>query len=76
MKNLFVLTIALFGASVIFSSCKKDYDCVCTVNGTKQAAVTYKDSKKSDAKDACETLNTSAKNAAAITGGSASCELD
>lgn len=49
-----IILIAALAVAGIFSSCKKDYSCECTMDGQKY---TYelKDVKKKDAKDACNT---------------------
>lgn len=52
----FVLPLALLG-SVFFTSCKKDYTCVCTVSSSginTSAETTLKNTSKKDAKKACE----------------------
>ncbi len=67
MKNLTLIAGAVFVLSL--ASCKKDYDCECTVAG-QTSTTTFEDSKKSDAEDACDALSTSA----AILGGS--CDLN
>ena len=62
-----ILFAAVIAASS-FTSCKKDRICTCTILGVS-SNVTYEESKKKDAKDACNELNTSA----ALVGGK--CEL-
>lgn len=67
MKKL--LTFAVVGVAVVsMTSCKKDWNCDCTVSGVTTTSV-IPDSNKSDAEEACDALGT----AAAIVGGS--CEL-
>lgn len=50
MKKIAPIVAIALGA--MFTSCKKDYTCTCTV-GTDSYAIPLKDVKKSDAKDAC-----------------------
>jgi len=65
--------VALFGA-LTFTSCKKDYKCNCKIpqgssTGTDTTySIDLGKSKKSDATNKCNTLNTSAS----IVGGSCS----
>jgi hypothetical protein len=48
MKKLFfVLTMGAF-----LASCKKEYTCICSVNGTQYSTSTIKDTKKK-AEEAC-----------------------
>ncbi|MEX0813932.1 MAG: hypothetical protein WD048_17060 [Chitinophagales bacterium] len=53
MKKM-LLVFAVAGMAFGFSSCKKDYTCECdgTVVGT------FENTKKSDAEDACDAMNT------------------
>jgi len=68
MKKVFsFLAVVVFIAT--FTSCKKDYTCTCTIAGVEQATP-LDDMKKSDAEDACATLDTAAQ----LAGGS--CTLD
>ena len=67
-KIVTVAAVALFGA-ILLPSCKKDYTCTCTIQGQTTTSP-INDAKKSDAKAACDQLNT----AAAMVGGS--CSLD
>lgn len=46
-----IAAIALF--AIGFTSCKKDYTCVCSINGTEVSRTTINDTK-SNAKSACE----------------------
>jgi hypothetical protein len=46
-----IALIALFGALTL-TSCKKDYTCECSVNGTVYGTTTFH-TTKSKAKDAC-----------------------
>lgn len=66
--------VILFAAASLFvlASCKKDYTCECTYKDGSGATQTdsfpYKNVKKKDAQDACETLNT-------LGGSDYNCEL-
>lgn len=64
MKKLF----ALLAVVALFTACKKDYTCECTILGSTESAV-IEDVKKSEAKDSCD-----AANAIAVAFGG-SCEL-
>lgn len=46
-----IALIALF--AIGFTSCKKDYTCECTLDGTVIASYTYTKVKKNDAESAC-----------------------
>lgn len=50
-----VLLIAVAGL-FIFSSCKKDWNCVCSSGSSSGTATTYTDVSKKDAKESCEAL--------------------
>ena len=63
-KMIGVAAFAVLGV-IALSSCKKDYNCVCTVGGVSDSTV-YKDMKKSDAEAACASKNSTA----ALVGGS------
>jgi hypothetical protein len=55
--------LALFGAlglALSLTSCKKDWDCVCSVGGFSSTTV-IKDSTRKEAKDSCSDLDTQAK---------------
>ncbi|MCO4813323.1 MAG: hypothetical protein KC454_01340 [Flavobacteriales bacterium] len=45
--------LLLAGAMVLFVSCKKDWTCSCTLNGSSVGSTTIKDKTKSQAKDEC-----------------------
>jgi hypothetical protein len=64
MKKIF----ALLAVVALFAACKKDYTCECTVLGAKEST-TFKDVKKSEAKDSCDAAN------ALVTLFGGSCEL-
>ena len=64
MKKVF-LAVAVIAGTFSMTSCKKDYDCDCTISGTTTTS-TIKDAKKKDAQDACNALSA----AASISGGS------
>ena len=55
MKKLFVVSVfALFGV-LVFSSCKKEYTCTCTVDLVNVTTETH---KGKDADDACNGAST------------------
>lgn len=67
MKKIAPIVAIALGA--MFTSCKKDYTCNCTMQGVSYP-IELKDVKKSDAKDACQ-----AAGSIYILGGG-SCSLD
>lgn len=69
MKKALTLFAGVAVVAMLFSSCKKDYTCSCTIAGITTKATIANASKK-DATDACDASNTSA----ALVGGS--CKLD
>jgi len=69
MKKALSLVAGVALVAVLFTSCKKDYTCSCTILGSTTKS-TIADASKKDATDACDALNTSA----AILGGT--CSLD
>ncbi len=67
-----VLLVAIAGVFVLgLSSCKKDWTCACTSSGITANAVTYPNTTKKAAKDACTSYETTAK----IVAPSISCEI-
>lgn len=71
MKKILTIGVfALFGV-IALSSCKKDWTCTCTVNGVTGTAATYKDTKKSDAKASCDSVESLSK----LIDASASCSI-
>ena len=70
-KYIAISAFAVLGV-VALSSCKKDWTCSCTINGTTGSAATYKDTKKSDAKASCDAL----QSLAIIGDPSASCSIN
>ena len=54
MKKLLLIGM-IFGALAL-TSCKKDYTCVCTIDGEDWPAEIYKNTKKKDAKDKCDKI--------------------
>ena len=48
-KSLLVLGLAIFA----LSSCKKDYSCACTIDGTENAPYQYTNMEKEAAEAAC-----------------------
>lgn len=69
MKKALSLVAGVALVAVLFTSCKKDYTCTCTILGSTSTS-TIANSSKGDATDACDALNVSA----AVLGGS--CKLD
>lgn len=67
MKKIAPIVAIALGA--MFTSCKKDYTCTCTMDNVNYP-ITLKDVKKKDAKDACN-----AAGSIYILGGG-SCSLD
>jgi hypothetical protein len=67
-KIVTVAAVALF-AALVLPSCKKDYVCTCSIQGQTTTSP-MNDTKKSDAKAACDALNATAS----MVGGS--CSLD
>lgn len=68
MKKFFIPALAALFI-VGMTSCKKDWDCTCTIAGVT-TTTTLSDLSKSEAEDACEASNVGA----ALLGGS--CSLD
>jgi hypothetical protein len=68
IKNMKKITFVIAAVGLIsMTSCKKDYTCTCT-DGTDTEKFEFKDAKKKDAKNACDTWNS----LYAIGGGSCS----
>jgi hypothetical protein len=65
MKKFMMIALVMAGSAVMFSSCKKDHTCDCTVSGKH----TLEKSSKKDAKKACDAWDAGEK----ILGGS--CKL-
>lgn len=60
MKKLSLMLLTAVAIGTAFTSCKKDYECVCTydMGGQKQtASVTMNGVTKKDAKSACKALD-------------------
>lgn len=71
MKKL-ILAAAVLGVATLFTSCKKDYTCECTMEaGGTSITQSYelKNASKKDAKDACTNYETG------MTGVTLKCEL-
>lgn len=52
-----VATICAIALGVFsMTSCKKDWTCTCTLNGTAGVPITIANATKSDAEDACSSL--------------------
>lgn len=50
MKKLFVIMVV---GTFVLTSCKKDWTCECTLNGTALPSTTIEDMKKADAEKEC-----------------------
>ncbi len=63
MKKVSFLLGVLFVASLALTSCKKDWNCECTFADYPEFNTTtvIPDSKKKDAQEACDALDTAAK---------------
>ncbi len=48
-----LLLIAILGG-LLLPSCKKNYECVCTLNGTEMGRWSLGKQSRDDAKDACD----------------------
>lgn len=68
-KGIIVFAIAAFSAALL-PSCKKEYDCVCTVNGTEVGRWSLGKQSRNDAKDACNGRTTT------FPGVVAKCEIE
>ena len=51
--------IIVFGAILLFTSCKKDWTCSCTLNGGDAGSYIIADETKKKAKDQCDGGDTS-----------------
>ncbi len=67
-KTVIILTLGL-SSLFYLPSCKKNYDCVCSINGEEVSRTSLGKQKRSDAKDACEAKATGL-------GVIAKCEID
>ena len=56
MKKALTLFAGVALVAMLFTSCKKDYTCTCTISGVSTPATYTKVSKKT-ATDACDALN-------------------
>lgn len=63
--------VAAAVAMISLSSCKKDYECNCTVDGMTIPTISINDAKKDDAQTTCDQAETTY----ASGGASASCAL-
>ncbi len=68
MKKALTLIAGVAFVAVLFTSCKKDYTCTCTI-GSISSSATYTKVSKKTATDACD-----ASNAALL--GAGTCKLD
>ncbi len=53
MKKGILVIAALLTASAFFTSCNKDYECVCTLNGTETNRYSVRATTKNGAEDEC-----------------------
>lgn len=53
MKRTVIIAAALAFTGVLFSSCNKDYDCVCKVNGVETNRFSVREKTKNAAEDEC-----------------------
>jgi len=67
-KGLIVMAVIAFSSAVL-PSCKKEYECVCTVNGEEVGRWSLGKQSREDAEDACNAKSTGF-------GVVAKCELD
>lgn len=70
MKAKHILSIAAVAVITIFSSCRKDYTCTCTVNN-EAVVILYNQEHKKDAEKGCEARETAAK----MTDAQATCAI-
>ncbi len=73
-KIVLIAAVALFGSSMIFTSCakKKDWVCKCTMLGVTMPDAPILDKKKGDAEDACKAAEDAGNS---MQPGSTSCNL-
>lgn len=57
-KTLIMLAIAATGG-FLFTSCNKDYDCVCKVNGQEVQRYSVREKTKNRAEDECNRMQSS-----------------
>lgn len=54
MKKTIIIITALVGTSFLFSSCSKDYECVCRINGIgPETRYSVRAKTKNSAEDEC-----------------------
>lgn len=53
MKRTVIIAATLAVTGVLFSSCNKDYECVCKVNGTETNRYSVREKTKNAAEDEC-----------------------
>lgn len=53
MKKTIIAGLALISA-MAFTSCRKDYSCVCKLNGTVVKTTQYNDINRAEAEDKCD----------------------
>lgn len=59
MKKLLTLLAVVFVAALVLPSCKKDWTCVCTDSSGAQTSYPINNSRKPEAKLACEAFGLS-----------------
>jgi general stress protein CsbA len=52
-------SVIVFGAILMFASCKKDWTCSCSINGVDAGSFIIADETKKKAKDECDEGDTS-----------------
>ncbi len=57
MKRTVIIAATLAVSGFLFSSCNKDYDCVCRVNGTETNRYSVREKTKNAAEDECNKNN-------------------
>ncbi len=58
MKKIFLGAVV---GMVLFTSCKKDWNCICTSGSTSGSAAKYTDVTKKEAKEACNSVESLGK---------------
>jgi len=53
MKKAIILIALAASSGITFTSCNKDYDCVCTLNGVETNRYSVRASNKNGAEDDC-----------------------
>jgi len=58
MKKSIIILGSLIMAACSFTSCNKDYECVCRLNGAETNRYSVRDSNKNGAEDQCNKKQT------------------